>query len=70
MDVTPGPDDVRAVAERFRIDGSVTAVVAVPGGHINDTYRIETRHSDGTRRSYLIQRLNSHVFARPDLVME
>jgi Ser/Thr protein kinase RdoA (MazF antagonist) len=70
VDVSPGPDEVRAVAERFRVDGSVAAVLPVPGGHINDTYRIETRHPDGTRRGYLLQRLNSHVFARPNLVME
>lgn len=48
----------------------MTVVNPIPGGHINDTYKIDTRHSDGTRRGYLLQRLNTHVFPRPDLVME
>jgi len=72
VDVTspPEPEAVRTVAGQFWVDGFVTTVQAVPGGHINDTYRIETRQSDGTRRGYLLQRLNAHVFTRPELVME
>lgn len=70
MGVSPGPDEVRAIAGRFRVAGSVTTLRPIPGGHINDTYRVETRRPDGTRRDYLLQRLNPHVFPRPDLVME
>ena len=65
MGVTRDDPDVEGIAGRFLIEGSVTAAHPLPGGHINDTYRVATSQAE-----YLLQRLNAHVFPRPELVME
>jgi hypothetical protein len=65
VDVT----DARAVAGRFALGGDVRSIMSLPGGHINDSYRIDLGgKEEGT--SFLLQRLNPHVFPRPDHVME
>ena len=65
MDVS----DARAVAGRFALGGEVHSIMSLPGGHINDSYRIDLGgKEEGT--SFLLQRLNPHVFPRPDHVME
>lgn len=65
------PPDPADIAQRFQIEGSVAAVTPVPGGYINDSYRVRTRPDRGeTTRSYLLQRLNPTVFRHPRLVME
>ncbi len=61
---------VAEVARTFRVGGEITGIAAVPGGHINDTYRVDVRPEGGAGRSFVLQRLNSAVFRRPDLVME
>ena len=70
MGVTGAADDVAAVAARFGVEGSIATVTPISGGHINDSYRVETRAEHGAARSYLLQRLNPRVFPRPGLVME
>jgi Ser/Thr protein kinase RdoA (MazF antagonist) len=65
VDVT----DARAVAGRFALGGDVRSIMSLPGGHINDSYRVDLGgKEEGT--SFLLQRLNPHVFPRPDHVME
>jgi len=65
VDVT----DARAIAGRFALGGDVRSIMSLPGGHINDSFRVDLGgKEEGT--SYLLQRLNPHVFPRPDLVME
>jgi len=53
------------LADRFAIAGTVRAVTPLGNGNVNDTYRVET--STGER--YVLQRLNTSVFNRPELVM-
>ncbi len=54
-----------AHAHRFAIDGPVTAVEPLGSGNVNDTYRVRT--APGAQ--YVLQRLNTQVFPRPELVM-
>jgi Ser/Thr protein kinase RdoA (MazF antagonist) len=61
---------VAEAARTFRVGGEIVGIVAVPGGHINETYRVDVRGAGGVARSYLLQRLNPLVFRRPDLVIE
>jgi Ser/Thr protein kinase RdoA (MazF antagonist) len=61
---------VAAVARTFRVGGEITGISPVPGGHINDTYRVDVHRAGGETRSFLLQRLNPDVFRRPDLLME
>jgi len=65
VDVT----DARAIAERFAMGGDLHSIMSLPGGHINDSFRVDLGgKEEGT--SFLLQRLNPHVFPRPDHVME
>jgi Ser/Thr protein kinase RdoA (MazF antagonist) len=68
--VTGTAQDVAAIAQRFRVDGSIATVTPIPGGHINDSFRVDMHPERGASRSYLLQRLNPEVFPRPELVME
>lgn len=60
---------VQTIAERFAISGDVASVTPLPGGHINDSYRVGVRRGGGPH-AYLLQALNPRVFPRPTLVME
>lgn len=50
-------NDPKAALENFQIKGAIKSVALFGGGHINDTYRVET-----TRAQYLLQRVNTAVF--------
>lgn len=50
-------NDPKAALENFQIKGAIKSVALFGGGHINDTYRVET-----TEAQYLLQRVNTAVF--------
>lgn len=58
-----------SIFEQFELGGTLVEIVGVDSGHINDTYasRVHTRHGE---RRFLHQRINHHVFQKPELVME
>lgn len=56
-----------AVAERFQLPGRITAIEPLGNGNVNDTYRVVTE-GEG-RWQFVLQRLNTHVFEEPELVM-
>ncbi|MFN0126634.1 MAG: phosphotransferase enzyme family protein [Verrucomicrobiales bacterium] len=61
--------DVRTVASHFAMSGEFLGSSPCGAGHINDTY--EVRFSQGgVAMRYILQRINHHVFKRPDLVMD
>ena len=60
-----GAGDPREMVERFKLAGSVSRLEPLPGGHINDSYRV-----DAGSESYLLQRLNPHVFHDAGAVMD
>ena len=52
----------------FDCDHYIEAI-PIPGGNINDTFEVKVIH-DGQLQSWLLQRLNHHVFKAPETVME
>ena len=60
-----GAGDPRQVIELFTLAGRVSGLARLPGGHINDSYRV-----DAGSESYLLQRLNPHVFPDAGKVMD
>ncbi len=62
---TPNSTRLAALADRFAIEGLASSVEPLGHGNVNDTFRVET--SGGA--CYVLQRLNTGVFARPELVM-
>lgn len=62
-----GPDAASA-AGCFAVDGPVIGGERFAGGHIHASYRIAVRGAGGAVR-YLLQRINTAVFVRPDELM-
>ncbi len=61
--------DVRAVMRQFQIPGEFSSAEPFGTGHINDTYCVQFDQG-GTRRRYILQRINHSVFKNPVAVME
>ena len=64
----PGPDPLRALA-RFAVEGEPTRSEPLRVGLIHESHVVTCRTPRGPRR-YLLQRLNTAVFAAPGPVME
>ena len=64
------PAHLDAIANRFALAGPIIWVETLPGGHINDSYRVITRRPDGHEMPYLLQHMNPRVFPDPVRVME
>src|SRR5690348_7242250 len=54
---------------KFDVEGEFVAMEPIPGGYINDSYRVTLATASG-RRSWLLQRVNPTVFTDPDRLME
>lgn len=64
------PAHLDAIAGRFALAGPIIWVEALPGGHINDSYRVTARTKGGSEVDYLLQHMNPRVFPDPVGVME
>jgi hypothetical protein len=62
------PDFV-SVVQSFQLQGEFCEAVPYGDGHINDTYVIFFRGSDGRVCRYILQRINHTVFKKPEMVM-
>ncbi len=61
---------IKAIAEQFKIcEGEITHILLVDSGRINATYKVTVTHDDDTV-SYMLQRINSHVFKNIENVMD
>lgn len=56
-----------AIAEQFTPQGRVLAVHEFGNGNINDTFLVTTASDE--EPCFVLQRINTHVFKRPDLIM-
>lgn len=63
----PGCQCLYAAAERFLPQGEVAEVREYGNGNINDTFLVTPSGKDTKR--FILQRINTSVFRRPDLVM-
>lgn len=62
-------EGLRPIAQEFCLEGNLAAVEPFFGGHVNDSYRLQVVGRTGDRR-YLLQRINTRVFQRPEALME
>ena len=62
-------DMLRAVVGGFGFPGELAACAEIKTGHINRTYRLTFREG-GVERRYLLQRINTFAFHKPEEVME
>ncbi len=61
-------DRLIRIAQKFATPGSVTTVRAFGSGNINDTFFVTVVHGD--EPCFVLQRINTHVFKQPALVMQ
>ena len=61
---------LRAIIDRFAFPGEMTFCREIVTGHINRTYELDFRRSDGQVCKYVLQRINNYVFKKPEEVME
>jgi Ser/Thr protein kinase RdoA (MazF antagonist) len=59
---------LEAIADRFHPREQITAIRTLGSGNVNETFLV-THEGASTRGSFVMQRLNTAVFDRPDLVM-
>lgn len=59
--------DLFAVAEQFKSQGEVVDIREFGNGNINNTFLV-TLDAEGEKH-FVLQRINTHVFRRPELVM-
>lgn len=52
-------------------DTEVTVIGCAPygNGHINDTFLVSSKRSDGSDKHYILQAINTNVFKKPEQVM-
>ncbi len=61
--------DLREVSSHFQLYGTYVLGIPFGTGHINDTFAL-TFDQGGTYVRYILQRLNTSVFRKPELLMD
>ncbi len=61
-------DSITSIAGQFTTTGAVVSVQPFGSGNINDTYLVTV--DSGKEPRFILQRLNTRVFSRPELVMQ
>jgi len=57
------------ILQVFRIPGEYAGYEEIKMGHINATYHVMTALKDGTKKNYIVQKINTYVFKNPFCVM-
>ena len=57
-----------SIAGQFCAQGNISSIDVLGSGNVNDTFLVALSGTEP--QSFVLQRLNTHVFDRPDLVMK
>ncbi len=64
-------NELQWIADKFAIHGKITAITPMNSGYINRTYKVETQNPEnGHIHKYTLQKVNTRVFAHPDVLMQ
>lgn len=58
------------IAELFQIEGKILEAVPHGCGYINDTYAVSCELEDGSKKRYILQRINHDIFKNPEALMD
>jgi len=61
-------ENLTFIADQFKPDGNVIKVKEFGNGNINDTYIVTLDHPEENK--FVLQRINTHVFKQPQLIMQ
>ena len=62
--------DISKIVPHFCFQGELIEAIPYGSGHINDTYAASFMQKDGSKRRYIVQRINHNVFKNPAELME
>lgn len=61
---------LKEIGHKFRLPGELYSYDVITMGNINSTYKVTYTNEDGALKSYLFQKVNTHVFKSPVEIME
>lgn len=61
-------NEIISVSKNLGIKGDILGVSILSSGHINSTYKVDV-DENGTRKSYIVQKINTNVFKDPEALM-
>lgn len=61
---------LESICRRFRIVGEWRGYEELKAGHINNTYHVSFYSEEKGEKSYVLQRINMHVFKNPRFIMQ
>lgn len=61
---------LKQIGQKFRLEGEMYSYDTITIGNINSTYKVTYQREDETLKSYLFQKVNTHVFKDPVAIME
>lgn len=62
-------NDIIEISKNLGISGDVLGVSILSSGHINTTFKVDVSEKQKTK-SYIIQKINTNVFKKPDELMQ
>ena len=62
-------EDINRICNKLNIEGEVIGVSIMSSGHINSTFKIDVLQ-DKKLKSYIVQKINTYVFKKPDELMQ
>ncbi|MBR1820821.1 MAG: aminoglycoside phosphotransferase family protein [Clostridia bacterium] len=62
--------ELQTIIPHFDFSGELALCEPIMTGHLNRTYRLGFVLPDGTRRDYVLQRINTFAFKKPEEVMQ
>ena len=60
-------DELTSIARWFTGHGAIASIEPLGNGNVNDTFLVE--HGEGVPQRFVMQRINTQVFERPEEVM-
>lgn len=61
---------LKDIGHKFRLEGELYSYEIITIGNINSTYKVTYAKDDGGVKSYLFQKVNTHVFKNPAQIMQ
>lgn len=61
---------LKEIGQKFRLPGELYSYRPITMGNINSTFKVSYMNEDKTLKSYLFQKVNTHVFKSPVEIME
>ena len=58
------------VAEQFAFEGMIVSCLPYGNGHINDTFKVGCKTEAGKKKDYILQKINTSIFTKPEELME